>query len=404
MKKKNILFVDEGLAFGGSFIVAARLASHLDQDRYDSVIITATPLIDIAHHASEGVKLVYLRKWLTYKHRGIFQGKLSALKSGSSVEKFLSKLAIYAYSAVELLANFPYLMGICYQIIKHKIDIVHGNNAVEAIIAGRLLGKKIVWHIHGDGAYSKGQLTRYFNDVDTFISISHFSTGNAINSGIPAEKIITIHNPTGTALGAIDQSIKLAMQATYNIPLGVPVVGIFGRLINWKGQLEFLKAAEYVLKTDAKVHFLVVGGDGENFGSYTQTLHNFVAKHGLTQNVSFTGYVKNTNEHYQLCDIVVHASIEPEPFGLVIIEAMQNGAAVIVADTGAAPELVVQGETGIIANPKDTQALADAILFLVANEQQREEYAKAARDYVEVNMSPAYYAQQVSSVYSNFKC
>lgn len=141
------------------------------------------------------------------------------------------------------------------------------------------------------------------------------------------------------------------------------------------------------------------GGDGENFGSYTQTLHNFVVQQGLAQNVSFTGYVKNTNEHYQLCDIVVHASIEPEPFGLVIIEAMQNGAAVIVADTGAAPELVVQEKTGLIANPKDAQALADAILYLIANKKRREECATAARDYVAANMNPNCYAQQVSRVY-----
>lgn len=260
MNKKNILFVDEGLAFGGSFIVAARLASHLDQTRYGAVIVTATPLGDIAHHAGEHVKLVYLRKWLTYKHRGIFQGKLNTLKGNGGAVKLLRKLAIYMYSAVELLANFPYLLGICYQIIRHNIDIVHGNNAVEAIIAARVLGKKIIWHIHGDGTYSKGQLKRYFNYVDKFISISHFSTGNAIKSGIPAEKIITIHNPTGTALGVIDQNIKLAMQANYHIPPQVPVVGIFGRLVNWKGQLELLKAAERVFKTGAKAHFLVVGG------------------------------------------------------------------------------------------------------------------------------------------------
>lgn len=399
MKKTTVLFVDEGLAFGGSFIVAARLASQLDQAQYSSVIIAATPLGDIAHHASEQVRLVYLRKWLTYKHRSVFMGKLGALNSNSRATKYLRKLAIYTYSAIELLANFPYLMGICYRILRHRVDIVHGNNAVEAIIAGRLFTKKIVWHIHGDGTYSKGQLKRYFNDVDKFISISHFSTGNAIKSGIPAEKIVTIHNPTAPAQGVIEHALKLEMRQSYKIPQGVPVVGIFGRLINWKGQLEFLKAAEQVIKKGANAHFLIVGGDGENFGSYTQTLHNFVAEHGLLQHVSFTGYIKNTNEHYQLCDIVVHASIEPEPFGLVIIEAMQNGAAVIAADTGAAPELVAQGKTGLIANPKDTQALADAILSLITNGQQREEYIKAAQRYVEANMNPAYYAQQVAKVY-----
>jgi len=401
MKKTKVLFIDEGLSFGGSFIVAARLAANLDKDKYDSFIVSATSLDDIRHHVSANVKLFYIRKQVTYKHRIEFYGKIDFLNANNTFQGVLRKLFIYSFSALESIANTIYFFRLCSLIIKHKIDIVHGNNAREAISCARLLGRKIVWHIHGDGRYSAGEVSKYFGLAERYISISNYSTKNAIASGLDSKKIITIHNPTADASPRISPEKKAEMLRQWGIPKGSLIVGIFGRLVEWKGQLEFLAASKIVIEKGHDVYLLLVGSDGENFGGYTAKLKAFADNQIGKDRVKFIGYVKNTDDFYQLCDLVVHASIEPEPFGLVIIEAMKNGVAIIASNKGAGTELVVDGKTGLIADPTNPQVLASAMLTLIENPTLRLECADAAKKYVDENMSPQHYGKKVESIYSD---
>jgi glycosyltransferase involved in cell wall biosynthesis len=400
MKKYRVLYVDQGLAFGGSFIVAARLASKLNADEFDASIISSAPLGDMAHHADGRVKLIFLRKILTYKHRANFQSYLDQYLKATGSQGALRKLMIYSYSALESIANFHYFLGICYQIVSRDINIVHGNNSYEAITAARFLKKKLVWHIHGDGCYTKGDVHNYFRFADRYVSVSNFSAVNAIKAGLPKEKIAVIHNPTGDSSPILKRGERIALKNKYGISDDATIVGIFGRLVNWKGQLEFLKAAQLLVEKGCKLHFLIVGDDGEGLGTYTKVLVDFVNLHGLEKLVSFTGYVKNTDDHYQLCDIVVHASIMPEPFGLVIIEAMINGAAIIGSNTGAAPELVKDKVNGLIADPLNTSELASAIEYLVVNPLVRQQYIETAKKFAEASLNPSVYARQMEKIYS----
>ena len=91
--------------------------------------------------------------------------------------------------------------------------------------------------------------------------------------------------------------------------------------------------------------------------------------------------------YYELCDIFVHPSLWDEPFGMVVTEAMSCECPVISTYTGAIPEIVVQGTTGLLVKPDEPQALAGAILQLLSNENLRKKMGKEGRKRVEQEFS-----------------
>ena len=94
----------------------------------------------------------------------------------------------------------------------------------------------------------------------------------------------------------------------------------------------------------------------------------------------FVGFQKETPPVYRALDIVVHASTQPEPFGLTIAEAMSCGRAVIVSAAGGATELLTPDYDALAISPGDSDAMADAILRLAENPQLRASLAQRARE------------------------
>src|SRR6185436_5987649 len=88
---------------------------------------------------------------------------------------------------------------------------------------------------------------------------------------------------------------------------------------------------------------------------------------GISARIGFTGFVSDPAAAMRALDVVVHASIEPEPFGLVIAEAMACGRPVIVSDAGGAAEIVTSGVNALVNSPGDADALADRIAQLAAD-------------------------------------
>ena len=113
-----------------------------------------------------------------------------------------------------------------------------------------------------------------------------------------------------------------------------------------------------------------------------------------------TGYVKDVGSIYSIMDVCVHTSIEPEPFGLVIIEAMANGVPVIASDLGAPREIVTDEVNGYIVNPNSTRQLADAAIRLLDNDELRAEMGENGRQHVRKHYSDKDYASAVEKIYT----
>jgi len=157
-------------------------------------------------------------------------------------------------------------------------------------------------------------------------------------------------------------------------PDAKPLIGMFGRISRWKGQEVFLRAIARLPGVNA----VVVGGALFGEEDYERKIRMLSAELGLQERVSFAGHVSEVMSLMAACDVVAHCSTAPEPFGLVIAEAMLAGTPVVASDAGGAREIVVAGETGQLTSPGDHEALARAIGQYLADPQWAREMAQRA--------------------------
>ena len=182
------------------------------------------------------------------------------------------------------------------------------------------------------------------------------------------------------------------------IPHDVPVVGMVGRLRPWKGQLAFLQMAARIVKQHPDTHFVVVGG--ANFAvadDYPRQIEQLTQNLGLTERVIFTGMVDNVSLPLAAMDIFVHPG-EPEPFGLVNIEAMAMARPVVAFQHGALPEIVEEGMTGLLVPPGEILALAEAVISLLNDTQKREQMGQHGRIRAETHFTIQRTSQEVSRI------
>ncbi len=168
--------------------------------------------------------------------------------------------------------------------------------------------------------------------------------------------------------------------AAIELPEGVPVVGIVGRLQSWKGQDRLLRAQALLRERGQDMHCLIVGGDA--FGlepSYAASVPRLVEELGLSAHVTLTGQVPDPGPYIQRMDVLVNASA-PEPFGIVLLEGMARGVAVLAVDSGGPSEIVDGGRTGVLVPSGEPEALADALAPLLASPAERDRLARAGHE------------------------
>jgi glycosyltransferase involved in cell wall biosynthesis len=176
---------------------------------------------------------------------------------------------------------------------------------------------------------------------------------------------------------------RQASRSMFKLPDDAFVIGVVGRLRPWKGQYRFLRVLEYVLDAHPQTLGMIVGGTPfKTNDNYAAELHNFVKEMHLQDRVIFTGQLDDIRPALAAMDIFIHPG-DPEPFGLVNIEAMAMAKPVVAFAHGALPEIVIDGETGILVPPVDEQAMAQAINTLYHDPSRRTAMGAAGRRRVE---------------------
>jgi glycosyltransferase involved in cell wall biosynthesis len=186
--------------------------------------------------------------------------------------------------------------------------------------------------------------------------------------------------------------------APLQLPGGSPVVGLVGRLQPWKGQDRLLRAQAILHARGHTMHTLIVGGDAYNLSSeYADSLPQLVDGLGLAGAVTMTGQVPDAGPYIAQMDILVNAS-DPEPFGIVLLEGMARGVAVVAVASGGPRELVTDRETGLLARSGDPESLADALEPLLSSASLRRRIGEAGRarfmaDYTDAAMCRRLYRE-----------
>lgn len=183
----------------------------------------------------------------------------------------------------------------------------------------------------------------------------------------------------------------------YSLKNSKPILAFVGGLV-WKKKVEgvkrLIKAFRYVTKEFPNAKLLVIGG-----GEYRKDVELLVKKIGIENNVVFTGFIDNVSVPLLVSDIYAHITLQ-EGFPIALLEAMSLGKPVIASRTGGMPEVIINGENGILVDSKPEQ-IANAILDLYNDEETQTKLADNAKKTVENNFSWSKIASEFLILYKN---
>lgn len=303
-----------------------------------------------------------------------------------------------------LLGFLPSIFMIWKIIRKWDIDIVHVNTVVipSAVIAGRLAGKKVVVHkreIITSNKFASGILdfiTYIF--ADKIIAISNSVKKSSLK--VMQKKTIVVYN--GVDLSEIKMSGSGKLRRQYKISKDSFLIGIFSRIEPWKGQHIVIKSIHPILQRSKNVKLMIFGNHYTNKGKkYFEYLKSLVKDLEIENAVLFPGWIKNLNDVYNEFDLVILPSIDPEPLGRVVIEAMAAGRPVIATNLGGSRECILNNESGFLVKENDVSSMGDAILKILESKNLGNKLGNNGRERVEKIFNIKIIINQIENMYKN---
>jgi glycosyltransferase involved in cell wall biosynthesis len=266
-------------------------------------------------------------------------------------------------------------------------NVIHANGLKAHMLAAvaKPAGASLVWHMHDylqARPLSARLLGRLAHRCDAVLANSESVARDVRGVFHDRVSVSTMYNGVD-----LDRFRPDGASADLDALAGLPRprervvrVGLVAVMARWKGHDLFLEALAR-LASDTVVRGYVVGGpiyDTEGSQRPLDELRASARERGLEGRVGFTGFVDTPETAMRSLDVVVHASTEPEPFGLVIAEAMACGRPVIASRAGGAVEIVEEGVDGLLFSPGDAGQLAAAIARLAADPDERRRLGDAA--------------------------
>jgi starch synthase len=254
---------------------------------------------------------------------------------------------------------------------------------------------------YGKSWFSKRRIERTIKEVDLFLPLTQKAKEVLLLLGIPPEKIEVV--PFGIDVNVFTPECKdLSLGARFGLQQNDLVILFLGRISRGKGVYELIYAAKKLLKDQElareKMKFILVGS-----GPVERKIKRMIDRLNMVSGVRM---IKNLEYNlipkvHNLADIFVLPSIATkwwqEQFGMVLIESMACGKAVVATQSGSIPEVV--GKAGILVQPNDPFSLANAIKKLILDEKLRYELGKKARERAETNFSLMAVSKKLKQIY-----
>jgi len=238
---------------------------------------------------------------------------------------------------------------------------------------------------------------KIYNRVDAVIAISKVIEKNILDTHpLVSDKVVLI--PNGIDTEKFKPGTSYDLRKKYGIHRKNFVIGIAGRLSWWKGYREFLLMARDVIRQNQDVMFLAVGGATIGEEKEAEDIKKLCTSLGIDDRVIFTGFQHDTAQFYRAMDLFVYPAYA-EAFGLVIIEAMASGLPVVASDSDGIPEIVINGETGILVPPRDYKKLTDTVLSLLQESKKIGKFKNNARNRVENYFSSDMMISNIENIY-----
>ena len=261
---------------------------------------------------------------------------------------------------------------------RERIDFVNLNNSVTRnhpwMVAALLTRTACMTHEMGiNRRYSR--LTRFFGRrMGAIVCVSRAVRDAVVNGGVVAPEVTVVHCGIDLArYRHVDTPEELRRR--HGIAPDAPVIGVVGNVKAWKGQETLVRATD-LLRARFPAIRCVLAGDLSADQRYVQRLRRICAELGIVDNVVFAGFQKNAIDYMRLMDVVVHTSTDPEPFGIVVLEAMSLAKPLVATTIGGPAEIVINGVTGLLVEPGRPEELARAVTTLLSDRERAAEMGR----------------------------
>lgn len=363
-KKISVLFINHTAKLGGGELALSALIRHLDSQliKHSVLLCEEGPLVERLSAFTE-VRVQPLSRQLREARKdGLISGKGDLLAKATAL--------------------IPYVWSLSRTIKRLKVDLVHTNSLKADILGGlaaRLAGTKVIWHVRDriEVDYLPARVVKVFRRLVRLIPHAVITNSHATMETLHLGSPDQVQSDRGAWKGwsrVVHDGFDFSASSSTPISTSGPLaIGLIGRISPWKGQDIFLRAAAIVHQSFPEVRFRVIGSALFGEEEYEKRLHQLCIELELVNCVDFLGFISNIQAEIERLDLVVHASTIGEPFGQVVIEGMAARKAIIATRGGGIPEIVLDGETGILVAMKDVDAMARAMLTLLSQPKRREE-------------------------------
>jgi len=283
------------------------------------------------------------------------------------------KLPVQSKNPLLILFNIIALIII---ILFYKIDIVHARSRAPAwscLFATKILGRKFVTTFHGTYNF-RSKLKKFYNSVmvrsDLIIAGSNFifshikeNYSEFLNN---RKKLLVIFR--GINVDYFDPTTNVEAEENkllkkWEISENKKIILMPGRLTSWKGQELFLEALNLVnIQLGYQAFYAVILGSEQGRDLYKKKLVRLIEQFRMTKQVKIIDNCKDMALAYKVSDIVISASIEPEAFGRVSVEAQSMKKIIIASNLGGSNETVIDEKTGYLFKSGDAKSLCEKIL------------------------------------------
>lgn len=367
---KKILYIEANTdgTVGGSYYSLLYLVRGLDKLKYEPHVL----------FCKDNELMSEFNKVASYVYVDNFGASVNGLLKG------FEGLLKWPYRFIsEVLLKQIHLRKIIHRI---NPDLIHLNNGYAAMhewmLAGYLNDIKVVVHDRGTPAPCSLRTRMFVRFVDAIVSVSDSFKNNVTSQHLKVKRVERVYNgldPESFDASAVDFNSRERLRREWEIKPGQPVVGIVGNLLRWKGQLVLVEAMAKVKQVYPDVKCVIIGKTPRGSEAYEQEIRDAIVKNGLEANAVLVGYRSDIPQVLSVLDVLVHASIEPEPFGRVILEGMVSGKPIVATNGGGVPELVKHGETGLLVPMGDADEMAKAIGCYLSDVEKAREMGECGR-------------------------
>ncbi len=388
-ERKKVIYLIATLKIGGAEQQVVEVASRINRDMFEPQIYCLSeggPLQPVAEQ--HGVKVT------------VFQ---------AGVRKTAHSTGIPLRRPREFFSLYRYLQ-------QERPDIVHCYMYKPSIYGGlatRLLKKPILLtNRRRLGVFKDGKPhLQFLENV-----VNRFTDGVLVNSQALKEDVLrrerhlspdnvhVIHNGVDTQKycmkeesRTVSSSCLAQRKQAFGIPVKAPVIGMIANLFPYKGHHDLIRAAAKVHQAYPDARFLCIG---EDWGIQGQ-LETLCSRLGLQDHFLFTGHIQNIAEMLHVIDIQVSASHE-EGFSNAILEGMATGKPIVATSVGGTLDVIIDRQTGLLAPPKNPDALATAITILLDTPDFASKLGRNAKKLIEEHFSMEKMLDKLEKLYLKF--